>query len=295
MVRINLIKKEGDVIKVNILKSIKNGTNHIVKRRKAIGIVVMLSYAILCSYFYIYQDQLLFNRSLVPSTHPKELQQYEFTWNYDAINHHGWFIHGSENKPLIVYFGGNAEIISETLIKYKNKFKGQYDILAIEHRGFGSSEGHPSEKSLINDGVELLKEWMVKYNYDAKNIVIIGRSLGSGIAIQVAHVIKPAGIVLITPFYSINAIGNLYYPYLPINCLNNHPFLSNIIAPHINIPGLVIIANEDTVVPPEQGLELAGLMQKKPTILSLTATHSNIYKKPLFWKGLKLFLKEIFV
>jgi len=256
---------------------------------------ILILYSLVCLYFYQYQNRMLFHPDMVPKTHPDILAPYVFDWQHDGLKHHGWYIHGALKKPLLVYLGGNSEIISKSIVKYYERFHDNYDILALEYRGFGGSEGMPSEKHLVEDTIALLTQWMTQYGYKAEDIVLIGRSLGSGVAVQVASRIQPKGIILVTPFDSVNALASAQYPYIPIALLNNNGFESDKYASQIDIPGLLIIAGNDSVTPPAHGLRLAHLMGRKPWIATITgATHSNIYNHLETWYDIKLFLKALF-
>lgn len=272
-------------------------THHLIKQKKLyrlFGLLLLIIYSTACGYFYLYQEQLLFHPEEVPETHPEELKPYEITLQNDGINLHGWYIHGRKKKPLLVYFGGNSEIISKTILKYKKHFKGKYDILAFEYRGFGASEGTPSESKLIQDGTALVSRWIEKHHYKTDNIVLIGRSLGTAIAVQVALATEPRGIILLTPFDSINAVAEYTYPYIPIRYLNYNPFLSDKYAPDLTSLGLLIIAEKDTITPPAHGLRLAQLMPTLPKIVTVdNAEHHSIYSHSETWENIEIFLKEI--
>lgn len=272
--------------------------NRTIKRRKIFKFFftsLSTIYILICLYFYIYQEQLLFHPESVPETHPAILQKYEVNWVNDSVKLHGWYIHDHTKKPLLVYFGGNAEIISDTIQKYYALYKDKYDILAFEYRGFGASQGTPSEKKLIHDAIDLVEHWSKTYSYQPEDMVLIGRSLGTGIAVQVAFAIQPRGMILITPYDSINAVAEYTYPYIPISYLNYNTFLSDKYAPHLCIKGLYIIAENDKVTPAANGFRLAQLMSNTPEIITLPhAEHSSVYYFSETWSSITQFLSDTF-
>lgn len=268
------------------------------RRKKVVKHIItffFIIYGIICSYFYLYQENLLFHPEEVAITQPSSLQDYEIQWTHDHVQLNGWYIHGAEKKPLLIYFGGNSEVISDNIQAFHQHFKDQYDIVAFEYRGYGSSQGSPSEKSLIKDGIAIVEHWVKKYGYKPEDIVIIGRSLGTGITMQVAFATQPQGIILVTPYDSINAVAEYNYPYIPIRFLNYNPFLSDKYAPNLPIKGLWIIAENDVITPPNHGLRLASLMAHEPTIVTISkGEHHSIYHEDLTWSSISDFLSDTF-
>lgn len=269
-------------------------TSFLKKRRllRLILTIFSLSYAFICVYFYVYQNNLLFHPEAVAEYHPKSLEAYERFYVSDGLRLHGWHIHDPNvKKPLLVYFGGNSEHVGKSIEEYYEQTEGRYDLLTVEYRGFGKSEGTPNEAALVQDGIRIVQEVLATHGYIKEQLVLIGRSLGTGVAIQVASELQPKAIILLTPYDSINAIAEYAYPYVPIRYLNENPFLSDHHAPNLDMSGLWIIAEHDTVTPPKHGHRLAQLMRKQPTVVALrSATHSNIYDFSTTWQSIKKFL-----
>jgi pimeloyl-ACP methyl ester carboxylesterase len=86
--------------------------------------------------------------------------------------------------------------------------------------------------------------------------VVIGRSLGSGVAVHVAAERKPAGVVLVTPFDSLRAVAQGIYPFVPVSLLLRHPFDSLALAPSIAAPMLALVATQDRVIAPAHARRL---------------------------------------
>ena len=97
-------------------------------------------------------------------------------------------------------------------------------MLLMNYRGYGHSEGRPSEARLFGDAVRLYDWAASRAGVDARRIVGMGRSLGSGVAIYLATQRTLAGLVLATPFDSITAVAQRHYPFLPVRWLLRHPF-----------------------------------------------------------------------
>ena len=118
-------------------------------------------------------------------------------------------------------------------------------IYLLHYRGYGGSSGGPSEQALFSDALALFDEAHSKH----PNIEVIGRSLGSGVAVYVASLRPAARLVLVTPFDSMQEIAALQYPYVPVRWLLLDKFESWRYAPQITAPTLILAAEHDEIVP----------------------------------------------
>ena len=191
--------------------------------------------------------------------------------------------------PLVLYFGGNAEEVSWMLEQVGNAPSVGWLITA--YRGYGASEGQPSERALIADAL-LWYEYARKLpGVDTRRIYAFGRSLGSGVAVPLAAGSKLAGVILVTPPDSLTALAQHYYPFLPVRWILRHPFDSLALAPRIDVPLLCFIAARDEVVPPvhsERLFEAWG--GPKLRVLLEGATHNTTDEAVQFWHEIRRFL-----
>src|SRR5258705_4730595 len=123
----------------------------------------------------------------------------------DGIRVHAWHLPGPPNAPLVLYFGGNAEDVSWMLGVARVVPKASW--LLVDYRGYGASEGSPSEEALAADALL----WYDKFAPQAKKIYVFGRSLGSGVAVRLAADRKVDAAILVTPFDSMVAVGRRHY------------------------------------------------------------------------------------
>jgi len=144
----------------------------------------------------------------------------------------------------IVYFGGNGEDVSRNLDHYAKAFPDQA-LYLMHYRGYGGSTGQPTERDNVADGLALFEKVRALH----PDVTLIGRSLGSGVAIQVASRVSASRLVLITPYDSIVEIGAQQYPWLPVRWLALDTYESGKFAPRIRIPTTIIEAEHDQVIP----------------------------------------------
>jgi dipeptidyl aminopeptidase/acylaminoacyl peptidase len=150
--------------------------------------------------------------------------------------------------PAVVYFGGRSEEVSWVVRDAGKLFPGMA-VLAVNYRGYGDSHGEPAEIFMVGDGC-MLFDWMAaRTHVDARRIAVVGRSLGSGVAVQVAKQRPVHSVVLITPYDSILALAKRKFRVMPIEYMLRHRFESIRFAPDLKAPTYVLRAASDDVVP----------------------------------------------
>lgn len=145
----------------------------------------------------------------------------------------------------VVYFGGNAEDVSRSVDALHAQFDGAA-VYALHYRGYGGSEGTPSEAAMVGDG-RALAAWVAARHRD---VVIVGRSLGSGVAVQVARTHPPRALVLVTPFDSLARLARRHFRWLPTGSILRDRYESVAHAPAIAAPTTLVIAGRDEIIPP---------------------------------------------
>jgi uncharacterized protein len=160
--------------------------------------------------------------------------------------------------PLVIYFGGNAEEVTSFAPGVARAY-GERAVLLVNYRGYGESGGRPGEAALVSDGVELF-DWAARRGDLARSrIALHGRSLGSGVAVQVAAARPARCVILTSPFASALDIARDMYPWLPVAWLLRHPFDSAARAPQLRMPALFLMGEADTLIPQRHSQRLAAL------------------------------------
>ena len=150
--------------------------------------------------------------------------------------------------PGVLYFGGRSEEVSWVVRDAGKLFPGMA-VLAVNYRGYGNSHGEPAELLMVDDG-RLLFDWLCeRHHVDPKRVAVVGRSLGSGVAVQVAMERAVHSLVLITPYDSILAIAKRRFRAVPVEYVLRHRFESVKYAPSLTAPTYVLRAASDDVVP----------------------------------------------
>lgn len=170
---------------------------------------------------------------------------------HDGTRLSGWLLTPRTPGPhaAAIYFGGRSEEVSWAVRDAQRMFPGML-VLAINYRGYGDSHGSPAERHMIDDGT-MLYDWLLAsgQHVDPGRIAIVGRSLGSSVALQVAARRTVAALVLITPFDSVLAMVKKRLPSVPVSLVLKHRFESIKVAPKVATPVLVLRAESDDIVP----------------------------------------------
>ena len=194
--------------------------------------------------------------------------------------------------PLVIVFGGVRRETS-WIMNLADKPEN-WGWLFINYRGFGLSEGEPSERVVLTDTRLIYDYAAARPDVDATNIVVLGRSLGTYFTAALASSRALRGAILATPFDSIAAIGEERYPWLPAGLILNGRYDAAALAPKIKVPALFVLAENDDVTPVENGAALARAWGGPQKILTLAgARHYGIERRPEFWSAVTDFLNAI--
>lgn len=214
-----------------------------------------------------------------------------YRWNptVRSVSLQGWFLDRGKEQTVI-YYGGNSEDLAGHC---RVLFDGlDANALLVNYRGYGRSAGAPSERAIVADSIALFDQFCKEKQIDPQCVYLMGRSLGSGVAVQVAHA-RPqaAGIILVTPYESIAALARAQYPWLPLKGVLRHPFRSIEFAPRIQMSALILLAEFDAVTPVEGGRKLGAAWGGPKQMITLPATHNTIHEQRAYFETINQFIK----
>lgn len=249
----------------------------------------VLIYLCIAMYIYLTQDTKVFNPHLIENKQPLSLQNVEnisFEVTKNVVLDGVYKKADMDNAPLIIYFGGNADDATKILLHVKNL--QEFDVVSFNYRGFVRSSGKPSEKALFRDALKIYDKYAQE-----KSVIVIGRSLGTGVATYLASKRSLSGLILITPYDSIASIGQKIYPYLPVKLLSKHKFESEKYILHVKAPvGLIEVKNDETI--PKYHFD--KLRVKVPNLALHVelenTTHRDVLTHPDFEKSIKDMVKR---
>jgi len=147
-------------------------------------------------------------------------------------------------RHAVLYFGGNAEDVSLNVSDFSAVFPDRA-IYLMHYRGYGGSTGNPSEAAVFADAVALFDEVHPRH----PDIEVVGRSLGSGVAVYLASRRPVTRLVLITPFDSLLEVATRRFPFVPVSWLLKDKFESWRYAPQVTAPTVILAADHDELIP----------------------------------------------
>jgi pimeloyl-ACP methyl ester carboxylesterase len=219
--------------------------------------IIGFMYAAVCLVLFAMQ------RSMIYYPQPGAAESPDSTL---TIPVHGATLHVSvrahASPKALIYFGGNAEDVSLSLPAFSSAFPDRA-LFLLHYRGYGGSSGKPSEEAIHGDALALFDRVHLEYS----DIAVVGRSLGSGVAIRLAGQRPVSSLVLVTPYDSIQELAARQFPYLPIRWLLTDKFESWRYAPAIRVPTLLLAAANDEVIPRSSTERLYGAFS--PGVASL--------------------------
>jgi dipeptidyl aminopeptidase/acylaminoacyl peptidase len=197
-----------------------------------------------------------------------------------------------ERPRVVVYFGGNAEEVTASAAQAAQTY-GERAVLLLNYRGYGASLGRPGEREIVADALEVIDRIRARPDLDTSRLAIHGRSLGSGVAVQVAAARPVCAVVLSTPFASALSVAQEMYWWLPVRLLMRHPFDSLARAPGIRAPALILVGSEDALIRPAQSWRLAdgwgGPVERRT---SIGFGHNDIQLDPAYAPVIRGFLER---
>lgn len=195
-----------------------------------------------------------------------------------------------EGPDALIYLGGNAEDVSLRLPVFSAAFP-ERAVYLLHYRGYGASEGTPSEEAIQRDAVALFD----KVHALHRNVAVIGCSLGTGVAIRLASQRPASQLVLVMPYNSLEELAALRFPYLPVRALLLDKFESWRYASRITAPTLILAAEHDEVIPRASTEALLARFAKGIATFALIpgVGHNNLSERPEYVKLLTEGLRRV--
>jgi len=257
-----------------------------------VAIVIISCYAIIILGLYLFQDYFIFFPCKLYDNSYEVLKykDYEIKFEVNGIILQGWLLN-KDKKKLIIYYGGNAEEVSANIPDMN--IIGDYSVLLMNYRGYGLSEGKPGEITLFSDALYIYDHITSELNIQPENIVLFGRSLGSGVAVYVASKRKVSRLILVTPFDSIRNIAQKQFRIIPVGFILRHPFDSMLYAKDMTSSALIIMGGRDNIIPNENSMNLVNSWKGDcQSVLIEKADHNDIHTYPEYWSAVTEYLNQ---
>ena len=192
----------------------------------------------------------------------------------DGISLKAWYAPATSKACTIVFFHGNGDSLATAAQIADPYINAGYGFLLTEYRGYSGLPGSPTEMGLYSDARADLQS-LVTRGVDPSRILLYGHSLGTGVAVQMATEERVGGIMLLAPYLSIPKVGQVHYPFLPVEWLAKDRFDNQGKVSAICVPLLIARGTEDQIVPPSQGDALFALASEPKEFHSIQGRGHN--------------------
>lgn len=255
---------------------------------KKIILILVVIYVTAGIILFLLQENILFHPQSLPADH-----KYSFQQPFQEIN----VDRGARNlniirfetftmkKGVVLYLHGNRDNIGRYAHMASLFTDLGFVVWMIDYPGFGKSTGNISEEILYEDAAFMYD--LAKKEYPSAQIVIYGRSIGSGIAAQLASTKPSHRLILETPYYSMSSLANNYAPMYPVKKLLRYKFPTNEYISGLSIPITIFHGTKDELIPYSQAEKLKKGKPSATLIPVEGGKHNDLYKHTSYLNALR--------
>jgi len=256
--------------------------------------VIIGLYILVCVAFYFFQEKIIFLPETLEKSH-----QFDFEQAFEELNFktadgkliNGLLFKADSTKGLIFYLHGNAGSLKQWGNAASTYTDLDYDIFILDYRGYGKSEGKITSQEQVFQDNQMVYDELAK-GYDEKNIILLGYSIGSGMASFLASENDSKRLILQAPYYSLTDLAGQMFPFIPSFTLR-YKFATNEYLKNCNMPVTIIHGNEDAVIPYESSLRLKAEFESKIELITLDGLgHNGLTTNEDYKKALKTVLEK---
>jgi alpha-beta hydrolase superfamily lysophospholipase len=258
--------------------------------------LVIICYCLIGTALYYLQDKLLLRPkqlaadSVYPFTQPFTETNIELDAD-TKLNIVQFTVPDSLKKGVVIYFHGNRENIGR-YAKFAEVFtRNHYEVWMPDYPGFGKSTGTFTEKTVYDEAMQVYK--MARSKYQPNQIIIYGKSMGTGIAAQLASVRDCKNLILETPYYSLTSLVRLVAFIYPVDLLLHYKMPTHDYLTKVTAPVSIFHGTDDGVVPYFNAARLKNVLKSTDEFITVEeGAHTNLYGFPLVQKKLDSLLQN---
>ncbi|WP_427966313.1 alpha/beta hydrolase [Altererythrobacter sp.] len=215
----------------------------------------ILAYATVVLAIALSQRQFIYPAPKGPGEYPPGFEEVNYR-TVDGLDLKGGYKSATDGNPTIVYFHGNGADWQSSVVATHRLRPHGYGVFAVEYRGYRGNPGKPNEVGLYRDGRAALA-WLEARGVQPEELVLIGNSIGSGVATQLATEVRPRALVLISPFASLTQVASEKLWWLPVGPLLRDRFDNQSKIASIAAPVLILHGDADALIPDSHSRILA--------------------------------------
>ncbi len=270
----------------------------LLRRLKRLVLIVGLTYVATCVLLDLFQSRLIYFPSRAYAYTPQDvgLAFEEITLQAsDGIRLAAWYVPNPQAKGSVLFCHGNAGNISDRLIQLKLLVGLGYNVLLFDYRGYGNSEGSPTEQGTYLDAEAAWRFLTKDKTRPPEAIALFGESLGGAVAIELALRYRPGALMVESTFTSLVDVARLHYPLLPVRWLLRYRYDSIEKVPKLTCPKLFIHSTNDELVPIANARKLFDAAAPPKQFLETPGEHNTggFTYSPEFTEKLGSFLHAV--
>lgn len=265
-------------------------------------LVLFFGYLLITLFLFLQQDKMVYLPSKEMTASPADIRmafKEVILTTSDDVKLYSWLAgeetgHGS--RGVILFCHGNAGNISHRLESMSIFYRLGLNIFIFDYRGYGKSEGEPSEQGTYRD-IEAAWKYLTETEGIApERIILFGRSLGGPIASYLAakEDINARALILESTFTSVPDLGQQTYPIFPVRLISHYSYNTLEYLRKVKIPVLVIHSPNDEMIPYKHGVALYEAAQDPRRFVNIHGSHNEGFRESIeeYIVGLRSFLRE---
>ena len=259
-------------------------------------VFAIVAYAAVALGMYVFQRKLQYhaeNKGLTPQGVGISGASVETLTTADGEKIILWYAPSKAGQPTILYFHGNAGEIGDRPLRFNYYQSRGFGVAYLSYRGFGGSSGSPSEAGLMADA-NAAYDWLIANGVEPNRIALLGESLGSGVAVQLAAKREVGAVALEAPYTSTVEVAAKIYWWLPVHALMKDQFKSIDFIAAVVAPLLIIHGEEDRLIPVEFGKRLfTAANQPKELEVVQGFGHDVLFEETTWAREVEFFARVI--
>ncbi len=232
-------------------------------------------YLLVCLLLYVGQERLIFAPEPLPPDYRFSfpLRFDEVTWEVDGARLHA--LHFRVDQPIgaVLYLHGNAGSVRGWGAVADLFVALGYEVLIPDYRGYGKSTGRIAGERMLHDDARTAYRYLAA-RFAEEQIVVYGRSLGSGLAVPLAAEQRPRLLILETPYVSLHELARQQFPVVPPFLLR-YPLRTDQRIGKVTCPIHLVHGTADEVIPYSASERLLPLIRAEHTLWSIPGGHHN--------------------
>ncbi len=261
-------------------------------------LIVAGLYVLVCLLMLMVQERFVFfpERRLQATPADLGLEFRDVTFQAtDGVELHGWLVAARPERAVVIHCHGNAGNIGDRLETVRLYHEMGLTVLLFDYRGYGRSRGRPTEAGTYRDAMGAWRFLTRQEGVDPERIILVGRSLGGAVAIELATRVQPAALVAEATFTSAGELGARHYPLLPVRWISRIRYDSLGRIGRIRVPKLIVHSTGDEVVPFTMALKLHRAAAGPVDLLKIRGGHNDgfLLSEDRYRRGLEKFLTGV--